>query len=212
VEEQLRKPEARDKARIVAAHYPMRWDASWENRRFPRWFFQLTGPRAIRLNLIMAENLVAAYLAGHTHGHYEVQDELTGIRFIITGAVQHGSYRICCVDGGVFSSTPTEAGEWPKVVVLRPKARLDGGSSFVGDKVTVRACLFSPEPVERVDLLCDGAAPQRMQPAEGEEGVWQTTWDTNDLVNGRHEITVRAVSGEHTGEATIAVAVSNIEE
>ncbi|MBC7805201.1 MAG: hypothetical protein H7145_03525, partial [Akkermansiaceae bacterium] len=106
----------------------------------------MTGENALNLNLLLGKARANAYLAGHTHGAFEEDDRHTGVPNFTAGAAQNGEYRIHGWDGGIFSSTRASEGKWPKVIVTQPRARLEGGSEFVGGMVTVRARVFSPDP------------------------------------------------------------------
>jgi hypothetical protein len=101
--------------------------------------FALTLARDITgLNLLMVNFSVDAYLAGHTHAVYGVQDELSNVIYLSSAATQNGDYWSHTADNGVFASTPVHVGKWPRVVVLQPRQRYEGGGEFVSGRMVVR--------------------------------------------------------------------------
>lgn len=194
-------------ALIVASHYPLHIPNRWENRRLPRRDFQFTGADALQFDSLLESHHVTAYLAGHTHQAYEMEDDLTGVPCLVTGAAQNGAYRICCWDTGIFSSAQSSVGSEPKAVITQPRARLEGGSDFISGIVPIRVRVFSREPIGSVTVsLKDGETRSLIL---GADGCWETAWDSIQVSDGRHDIVVHVVAGKRSVDTRISVAVSN---
>lgn len=203
----FRGPASEDEVRALACHYPLHMEADWKNPDNSRAAFQLTGPWAIRLDLAIAEAGVSAFIAGHTHDAYGIQDDLSNATCVISAATQNGGYRIHTSDGGVYASSAAQVGKWPKVVVLQPKQRYAGGREFVAGRVPVRVMVFSSVPVKDVEFRLGSGALHPMQPAGS--GVWQAELDTREAANGKRVLTVTAHTESGPAEASIPLAVGN---
>ncbi|MDX1934112.1 MAG: metallophosphoesterase [Capsulimonadales bacterium] len=204
---ELSKPRGARQALIVASHYPLHIPDRWENSGQGRNRFQYTGAHALRLSSLLFNARVTGYIAGHTHGSYAVEDDLTGIPCFVSGAAQNGEYRVYSWEDGVLASVAAQAGKWPKVLVSVPGGRLPGGSAFTAGEIRIRARVFAPTPPETVEWICDEGTPVAM--TRGTDGVWEARWNSTEVRNGKHLLTVRVKAGEETRSAEVAVAVSN---
>jgi len=160
----------------------------------------------------MTDYEVSAYIYGHTHHNsvYFVEHPDTDEKVMVmnTGSLKNdGSYRIIAVDNGAVSSTVAEVRRWPVVLITSPADRYLGGGnphSFpISQSVAnpVRAFIFcgSEYSADSAGIYIDdedGEAGMMHRVSEDREEpiyhLWEGYWDTSEVADGEHGITVRA--------------------
>ncbi len=182
-----------DKSGIVFSHYLMRLP---KGSTSSPWFFTLPATELAVLQNAMATYGAPAYLSGHYHSPFQLEDTVS--HAVDIGAPSLGqktAYDIVTSDNGVVSSNVHYLGDWPAVVVTSPQQYYaDGGSKRLWGTVPVRVKVYGPAPITKVTWLVDGAKIGMMD-AMG-DNVWQAIWDTTSVTAGLHTLSARAIDSQ----------------
>lgn len=197
---------ATEKTGIIFGHYVMRLPAGSTS---PTWFYTLPASELSILQKRMAAYGAAAYLSGHYHNYFLLEDSVShAVEIGAPSTGQKGAYTIVTSDNGVISANQHYLGDWPAVVVTSPQRfYTDGGSKRLAGVVPIRAKVYGPAQAVKVTYSIDGVNKGKMQ-SLGDD-VWQVLWDTTAVAPGGHIITVRATDSQaRMRQADIQVLVS----
>ena len=170
------------------------------------------------LNLIDGYG-VSMYGFGHTHNYREnfyynsLPDGVFYLNVSSLGKEASNHFAVMAVDGNSLSVKPGNKGVWPVVLITAPVDCNLGATPQVfayeiprGRANPVRALVFDPGTVGRVEFSVDGANWQAMQPVDGSP-LWQGFWDSSAAAAGFHTIEVRAL-GSTTGIDQVTTSVN----
>ena len=154
---------------------------------------------------------------GHTHYNELANDGYTIYATTrSTGQIEEGpvGFSIANIDRGVVSWKFKPLAEpLPLVMITSPADRpliVDPARAdqLVCGTIQIRTKIFdSSGPVVRVTCHINGAAARPMTHI-GDTSAWQCEWNSTEVEDGEHQVTVRAVTAGGEGQDTIEVLTS----
>ena len=152
---------------------------------------------------------VSLYGYGHTHDYMEdiwTQDIVNEIYYINTdslGKSNEDHYTVMAVDGNGVSMVPAAKGLWPVVLITAPADRFlwqppeEVFNPYAyeippGRANPIRALVFDPNSVSRVQFQIDGSSGWQDMQQVGQTPVWIGYWDASGASAGPHTVTVQA--------------------
>ncbi len=178
-----------DKKGILFAHFLLRLP---QTSTSPAWFYVMPSNEVTALQQAKTTYGVSAYLSGHYHQPFVLQDKTSGLVEIGAPALGYkGSYLIGASDNGNVSTILHYLGDWPETIITSPRQFYnDGGSDTLSGTVAIRVKAYDAAPITSMTYAIDGVAKG---PLVGlGNNVWQAAWDTTSLAFGKHTITATA--------------------
>ncbi len=171
--------------------------------------------QAVTLSRFIRELNVEMVEMGHTH-YNELANDGSAIYAATrsTGQVEEGApgFSISTVDGDVVSWKFKERGPWPFMMITSPAderliTRPGSPRHVLRDSVVIRARVWDGSASDPVLVTCslDGETPRPMQFATGR---WEFFWNTREVLDGTHQISVRATHEGGEAQDEISVRVS----
>jgi Icc protein len=150
---------------------------------------------------------------GHTHYNELANDGYTIYAATrSTGQIEEGppGFSLTTIDGDVVSWKFKERGSWPFVMITSPAderliTRPASVCHVVRGTIAIRAKAWGNRPINRATCSIDGAPAQPMQSARAR---WELQWDSSEVPDGVHQISVRVVCERADAEDTISVLVN----
>ncbi len=169
--------------------------------------------QAEKFSRLLREFQVELVEMGHTHYNELANDGRTIYAATrSTGQIEEGppGFSLTVVDGDVVSWKFKERGPWPFVMITSPAderliTRPESASQVVRGSTAIRAKVWGDVSVPGVTFSIDGSARQKMNLANGS---WEIEWNSSEVPDGTHRISVRATGDNSEAEDEISVVVS----
>jgi 3',5'-cyclic AMP phosphodiesterase CpdA len=165
---------------------------------------------ARELSELFRQSGVSLVEMGHTHYNELANDgQLIYAATRSTGQIEEGpvGFSVTTVDGGVISWKFKPKGEWPLIIITSPAdERLivdaTNPAQLVRATVQVRARIWG-EGIKEVAMALDGYEVQPL--AALDNCTWAAEWDSTQLDDGAHTLSVTASTS--TGQTTDSITV-----
>ena len=151
---------------------------------------------------------------GHTH-YNELANDGKTIYAVTrsTGQIEEGppGFSITTIDGDVVSWKFKERGSaWPFVMITSPAeeklvTRPESPNHVLRNTVRIRVKVWGNLPAQTVTCSIDGALTKTMSFINGS---WEFNWNSYEVPDGVHQLSVRAICGNTEVEDRISVVVS----
>ena len=148
---------------------------------------------------------VPFYGFGHTHNYrqnFYPKDLTNGVYYMNVASLGKSAidqYAVMAVDGNGLSLTPAQKGVWPVVLITAPVDQCLGtcDNPFTyeippGPSNPIRALVFDPNPVSKVQLASTSALIGRDIRRIDGTPIWEGHWNASTASPGSHVIEVRA--------------------
>jgi len=167
---------------------------------------------ARELSDLFRQNGVSLVEMGHTHYNELANDgQIIYAATRSTGQIEEGpvGFSVTTLDGGVISWKFKPKGEWPLVIITSPADQrliVDASNpvQLVRGTVHVRARIWG-EGIQDVTMALDDSEVQPLA-AIGDR-IWAAAWDSAQLADGAHVLSVTAstATGKTTDSITLLV-------
>lgn len=175
---------------LIFAHYVLRLP---QGSTADPGFYEMPPAERSALQSIMTNYGVPAYLNGHLHQPFVLEDNVSSaVEISGPDLGSKGKYAIVTSDNGVISSNFVSLGDWPAIVITQPQQYYpDGGTKEISGKVKIRVKTFSNSTVNSVIYKIDDGG--FFSPLDNlGNGVWEKEWDSSVKGPGLHSIIVNA--------------------
>lgn len=175
---------------IVFSHYVLRLP---QGSLADPGFYQMSAADDTILQNILRDYQVPAYLSGHLHQPFLLEDYVSHAVEIGGPALSDkGTYNIITIDNGIVSSNEIALGDWPAIVITSPQRYYpDGGSKEISGSQKIRVKIFDNVNIPSVLYKIDDQGWQRMNRLSN--SVWEATADFGTINPGVHAIIVQAL-------------------
>ena len=169
--------------------------------------------QAEKFTRLLREFEVELVEMGHTHYNEVANDgRIIYAATRSTGQIEEGppGFSLTVLDGDVVSWKFKERGPWPFVMITSPAdekliTRPANAAHVVRGSTTIRAKVYGDVSLSAVTCSIDDRAPHKMQSGNGS---WEMEWNSSEVQDGTHRISVRAMGENTEAEDVISVFVN----
>ncbi|PIY65432.1 hypothetical protein COY91_02380 [Candidatus Shapirobacteria bacterium CG_4_10_14_0_8_um_filter_39_15] len=172
-------------------------------------FYQMSPGEATILQNILRDYQVPAYLSGHYHQPFLLEDYVSHAVEIGGPALSDkGTYEIITIDNGIVSSNEIALGNWPAIVITSPQRFYsDGGNKEIAGSQKIRTKIYDSANIVSVVYKIDDTSYAPMNSLGN--NVWEITQNFDTLASGVHTISVQALdSSSRTNSTSIQVMIA----